>query len=70
MTIEHRENGFVTVAISLNAIATQFDALHWGDFGTCVQEKANRFDVSAAYGVKQGSKPTFSSTVHVRASIN
>jgi hypothetical protein len=44
--------------------------LHWGDFGTCVQEKANRFDVSAAYGGKQGSKPTFSSTVHVRASVN
>jgi len=70
MTIEHSENGFVALAISLNAIATQYDALNRNDFGTGVQKHANRFDVSAAYSRKQRSKSSFFSTIHVRASIN
>jgi hypothetical protein len=70
MTIEHRENGLVTFAISLNAIAPQFDTLHWNDFGTCGEKQANRIDVSTAHSRKQGSKSGFYSVVHVRASIN
>jgi hypothetical protein len=70
MAFEHRENSPVTLAISLNAVAPQFDALHWNDFRTRVEKQPNCIDVSTANSRKQGSKSSFFSVVHVRASIN